>query len=85
MGSFSADKGELSPEERIRFLEERVEILSEFEGHLFDSAMFALSKIHAIALALEGGGIVEAGEFEAMRRTTLEPMRRLEKAKGNGR
>ena len=84
MGFSSADKGGLSPEERIRFLEERVEILSKFEGHLFDSAMFALSKIHAIALALEGGGIVEAGELEEMRQKTLEAMKRIEKAKDNG-
>ena len=81
MGFFS---GELSPEERIRFLEERVEILSKSEGHLWDSAMFAISKIHAITLALEGGGIVEAGELEEMRVKTLEALKRLEKAKGNG-
>ena len=92
MGFFSGDKGELtpeerealSPEERIRFLEERVEILSKFEGNLFDATFFALSRIHAIVEVLKGKGIVEASELEEMRVKTLEALKRLEKAKGNG-
>ena len=82
MGFFSE---ELSPEQRLRILERRVELLIKAEEHLWDSAMFAISKIHAITLALEGGGIVEAGELEEMRVKTLEALKCLERARGNGR
>jgi len=82
MGFFSEG---LSLKQRIRFLEERVEILSKSEDNLFDSTLFALSQIHTIVEVLKGKGIVEASELEEMRQKTLEVMKRVEKAKGNGR
>ena len=89
MGSIG---GELSPEEReelplevrIKFLERRVESLAKAEKHFWDSSLFVLSQIHTIVEVLEGKGIVEASELEEMRRTTLEAIKRIEKAKDNG-
>ena len=85
--------GELTPEEReklpledrIRFLEKRVETMSKFEESLFDSTLLALSQIHTIVEVLQAEGIVEGRELEALRLKNLETIRLLVAARGNGR
>ena len=90
MGVFSdgeltpEERGELSPEQRIGFLEKRVENLRKAEVHFWDSALLALSQIHTIVEVLQAEGIIEAGELEEMRQKTLEAIKRIEKAKDNG-
>lgn len=93
MGFFNADKEGLSPEEReelsteerIGFLEKRVELLRNAEEHFWDAATFTLSQIHTIIQVLEKKKVVEAGELEEMRHKTLEAIKRIERAAGNGR